>query len=883
MSRKLSASFLPHHASQVSFTPDQRERMLQWVGEVKNFLDINEAVLRRIDFSGPAAVGASTEQFFKWNGYEWMSSFMQSLDHFEGQANKTKCEEYMGDAQLLAQCSATLISLICHISNNIVQRALSLLEKVPTVLQEVKMDLENQDAAFGGARRKGDTFAIDACLSSENQRYSSIIKQLFQFWGPNIEPLVVVLVTSLEPYYFHPRIEVQYLSIIAVSCAIVECSKTFAENHGISVVWNLYFLLESFADDTSGLISPNRPCEAICNALSSLAPLYVVSERTLTFQIMTKMLCLGNKTMGEESSILSCMKNIFRLFAEIDDNSKRYSMLPMFLGLLSAHHEQNYDLVHSALMAYYLISFHKREQFCDPAAKSMYDKVCGIVNHEVQRQPNCVDLQRQREKKYTANLALLMTNNREVIKCPPIVSVFADSVLQHFQAASELVKFGAALYLHASLLIYGEHIWTNSVSIPGLTVPNKLAEIAFHVISGCFDKAWYVSSLCLDILELLILLTDDVVLLSEIRAHRQFYANATCPAQRSNLSKIIDAFIGKPAIPSFASREVSSLIGGLQFMEFGEQTRQLNIVSCIASNVSEVDSTVLHNLFPYLLFGRDGFMVGGKQLWRLQDNTSEVVQNKRSLQVQTLKIFQKLERSIKKAPVDLLNMLDTYLNQIIEQQVTEITKSEAQDRADSSVTGSSFSIVMLSIDIISKMPYNELRNSKFESILVSFKRGLVFSKSAELRLSSLETIRTMRNTWESSSVYLRTVLSMLLLCLGDVHAPCRHLAAEIILDRKDSLPFGLVKLLKDGPSMYHEINPKIPLRAYKKIAEELHRVQLSSADNMHPDLCGAIAELVSEKFVSSLPHHIIPLINEIGETEKDVDAEPFTSTYSSRT
>jgi hypothetical protein len=110
----------------------------------------------------------------------------------------------------------------------------------------------------------------------------------------------------------------------------------------------------------------------------------------------------------------------------------------------------------------------------------------------------------------------------------------------------------------------------------------------------------------------------------------------------------------------------------------------------------------------------------------------------------------------------------------------------------------------------------------------------------------------------------------------------RQLAAEIILDRKDALPIGLVKLLKDGPSMYHEINPKIPLRAYKKIAEELHKVQLSSADNMHPDLCGAIAELVSEKFVSSLPHHIIPLINEIGEKDKDVDAAIFTSTYSSK-
>jgi hypothetical protein len=911
MSRKLSASFLPHKSSaQVSFSPDQRERMLQWVGEVKGFLDINEKILRRTIFAEGANGGSGGGgKGPTWNGCEWMSSFMQSLDQFERQANKTACEAYSGDVLLLAQCSATLVSLICHVSDHIVEQTVSLLQKIPTILQEVKealdvdpeqvdldvgqvkVDLDVEGGADGTAENNAEkinTVALPllssaSSVTSARHRCASIVAQLFRALGTDIEPVVVVLVSSLEPYYFHPRSDVQDLSISAVSSIIAECSVAFVENHGLSAVWNLYFLLESFVDDSEGLAFPSRPCKAICDALSALAPLYVANERTLTFQILNKMMCLGNKSVEEEASISSCLKNIFRLVADIDEDSKRYSMVPMFLSLLSTHHEQQYDLLHSALMAYYLISFHPRSVFQDPAALKMYDDACSNSgDHVARRQANGTDL-RNRRNKHAANLAMLSASAQEAVECPPVVSIFTDSLLQHFQAASELVRYGAALCLHASLLIYGGHVWAQSAFKSTSAAADKHREIVFHVITGCFDKSWYMNSICLDLLELLILFTNDVQLLLDIREHRKFYNTHVSLEKQVNLSGMIVRFVDNPTISPFTPREIGSLVGGLQFMEFEDQARRLNIVSSMASNVLEVDSTVLHNFFPYLLFGRDGTGFSGeKNHWHQQSEGGVAMQNKRSLQIQTLTIFQKLESSIRKAPVDLLDMLDSYLNQLVEQHVAAIMRLEADQPGETDMTGSGLPIIMSSMDIISKMPYKMLKNSKFEVLLITFKRGLLFSRSAELRLKALTTLSTMRDIWEPSAVHLQMVLSMVILCLGDLHAPCRQLATDILLKSAGILPPSLVIVLENDLPQFREVNPAIPIRHYKKIAEELHIVQLSAqnSDHKYPDLCNAVTQLVAEEFLSSLPDHVVPPFSVIDE--KEDDPSPLESTYSSR-
>jgi hypothetical protein len=176
------------------------------------------------------------------------------------------------------------------------------------------------------------------------------------------------------------------MAISATTRLVMENPAVFVRHDNLAAVWNLFFLLDdpptsstitngsntttiretsNDDDDTGGssvrrrrvgtmlvgtAISGTRL--AIFEALKTLAPLYASQHRSLTLQIVSRLLRLPDKSKREIASIESCLEVIFRQVVTITHSDAKYSLYPTFLALLTAHHESYYDCLPWAITCY---------------------------------------------------------------------------------------------------------------------------------------------------------------------------------------------------------------------------------------------------------------------------------------------------------------------------------------------------------------------------------------------------------------------------------------------------------------------------------------------------------------------------------------------------
>lgn len=94
---------------------------------------------------------------------------------------------------------------------------------------------------------------------------------------------------------------------------------------------------------------------SILSSLHCLLPFYC-QQRLVTTQIIRKLLMLEDKTPSECALVQDILLVVFRRALEWTDEGDT-SLYPLFLSLLTAHHEHYYDLLEWSIWSY---SYHKR-------------------------------------------------------------------------------------------------------------------------------------------------------------------------------------------------------------------------------------------------------------------------------------------------------------------------------------------------------------------------------------------------------------------------------------------------------------------------------------------------------------------------------------------
>ena len=103
-----------------------------------------------------------------------------------------------------------------------------------------------------------------------------------------------------------------------------------------------------------------------CRALRTLTPLFVAADADLTLSLAERLLSLADLNTRETATVKDALVALFAAVVEAEadgggvgtdgNRSGHLSLYPVFLALITAHHEHHYALLEWALRAYVLIS-----------------------------------------------------------------------------------------------------------------------------------------------------------------------------------------------------------------------------------------------------------------------------------------------------------------------------------------------------------------------------------------------------------------------------------------------------------------------------------------------------------------------------------------------
>eukprot|EP01135_Chromosphaera_perkinsii_P005814 Nk52_evm3s367 gene=Nk52_evmTU3s367 len=247
-----------------------------------------------------------------------------------------------------------------------------------------------------------------------------LIHRLFRLIGKHFTTMAVSLVAGLEAYIACDDSLVKEVALTVSSRLIFENQSVFIMQDRLSAVWNLFFMTGE--DGRDHQMTSRVP---LYEGLTLLAPTYTTEDPQLAAQIVSKLLQLKDKSREELVAIKATISEIFSHWAKnkksAANTQKGYTV---FRNLLTATEERNYDLLPWAVGEYTY-------------------KIHGITPGAIVKQ----------------NESLLN---------------FLRSLESHVIAHPPLVRYGAALCIHASLAI-----------CPSLS--QQYPYLLTEVIAGCLD------------------------------------------------------------------------------------------------------------------------------------------------------------------------------------------------------------------------------------------------------------------------------------------------------------------------------------------------------------------------------------------------------------
>jgi hypothetical protein len=156
-----------------------------------------------------------------------------------------------------------------------------------------------------------------------NIGYHLPVQKLFKLIGKNLSQLAVALVAGLECFYSCPDSSIRGICVTALATMIHENEKIFLQEDQLAAIWNLYFLLCSFPDNSKFYIDRI----VVIKSLGQLADIYSTNDPTSTERILASLLRLTNKTSNEIAEIQKAVTSIFENIGQSTDgkNTSRLS------------------------------------------------------------------------------------------------------------------------------------------------------------------------------------------------------------------------------------------------------------------------------------------------------------------------------------------------------------------------------------------------------------------------------------------------------------------------------------------------------------------------------------------------------------------------------
>ncbi len=311
--------------------------------------------------------------------------------------------------------------------------------------------------------------------------------------GESLAVLALALVSELEASYLHADSRVRDVAISVSSRLIIEHPKLFVKADNLAAVWNIYFLLDwlsvgresitsangtgaasgsshggvrSSSEGRSLSASPAGTRIAVCEALEVLSAIYTPQQKTLTVQIVSRLLKLPDKSAREMEVVRNVLHRIFTDIAAIsnsssggsDESSGRYSLYFTFLTVLTAHYEHYYDLLTWSIEDYSRIAYPRSAINFHLFPIPNYSTASSASTGSSTGTDSGGDTKTlhpstgPKSTTATATGSTAMTGPM-VAAFPKDVIDFYNSLTSHFRAQPPLIRYGAALCLYPMLKV----------------------------------------------------------------------------------------------------------------------------------------------------------------------------------------------------------------------------------------------------------------------------------------------------------------------------------------------------------------------------------------------------------------------------------------------
>ncbi|KAJ3041918.1 hypothetical protein HDV00_008427 [Rhizophlyctis rosea] len=634
---------------------------------------------------------------------------------------------------LTVHYTVQLISLLGHYLEQIRIQSVHLLFQLATIF----------DKKVNEQRKKLEKITL--AFQTDDKGYYSAVHELFHHIGPSLSMMVVAVVAGLEIFHTCPDWTARGICNSALARLVFENEKIFLEEDQLAAIWNLFFSISSIP--LISKIFPDRI--VIIKALGLLAPLYSLADTALTYRIVDTLMRLKGKTVQETDAIKGTLKKIFEKLSEratsgdqtaagmylshielkvvVNDNQSVGEGYSLFMNLINPNDEYAYDLLPWSLETYTI------SLLPNPPATSKQKKV-------------------------------------PVKEFAPLTD-FIQSLDNHFRATPALVRYGACVSLHSSLMI-----------CPTLVADHK--DLYIYVVNGALDTDYLSAFLYLSMLESIkmpegVSLKDAISKFRHVDYDSLHYDAIYCePVERSTsmiqLSDILDLAV--KGSPPLANKTLHRLATSLEYLNKSMKLKQMETIRLWGSKSEKFDTFLMQTLVPYL-------------------NTPD-----EDIQMATIGVLHALVPSFKTASPADITFAWSYFHALLDSKIKSAV-----------------------LNLIRGFPLHRLTEDAREELLNTLFK-LTFHRDPAVRLIVYDLIGTSTDFWKSSNLY-NSAMGILLLCIGDHNVECIKKVISHLFQLSNTpfrsivTPLGLVKDALSTSQMQ-------VMKAYDDLANALARERI---------------------------------------------------------
>ncbi|TPX30748.1 hypothetical protein SmJEL517_g05768 [Synchytrium microbalum] len=445
--------------------------------------------------------------------------------------------------QTIVHCAVQLVPVLGHSNPKTRAKAVAMLFQLAVLL----------DPTVATQQSKVDR--VSTALQVDERGYHGHIHELFHYLASPMSCIALPMISGLESLSKSSNWTTRGASISAMTRILFENEKMFGQDDHLRVVWNLFFTLGS---NSKHRFFPDRI--VVIKALGLLAPLYCLSDSSLTQQIVKVLLGLKDKTSAESEAIKGTLKKVFDKLGESANKDPKASGYQMFSDLLQSQSESAHDLLPWAL-----------ETYTTSLVPSLREKGGG---------------------------------KKPVILAESDMIAFVEflSTLQnHLQSASPLIRYSTCLCLHTALTL-----------CPSLLSPSS--PYTTKLVMGVADLDYLTAFLYTSLLPKITHSTpelsqdvenviaqyrrQDLIGQSYDKRYMKKDVDVSHNAKSIDLFIILDAVIKYVPVPpkTYLSKAVSSLAS----LKPTQRLKSLDVIRAYVSQTPQIDVEVIDALLPLI-------------------------------------------------------------------------------------------------------------------------------------------------------------------------------------------------------------------------------------------------------------------------------------------